>query len=362
MNSRSIIGIGLAACAVAVASPVSMGASGATASVTAGRTTATYAISLPVPPRLQWNANNGYCGEVTFISAGLHFGQYLSQYDARAIASNGTPQYELKAQLLLGVNDTHAASQMRLASTAWTPGAGSTASSFLTWVKTQVIEGHPVAIGVYTNEYLFYGSTNPNAGDPQYDHIVVVTGIKSAHPLTLPAAYYATDQITFSDNGLWTGTASGRPQYSFSYVFGSFQATRQQANAKTGNIYSLADTARDYGIALTGVADPGNETMPVSVSTSVNYEKPGIRNGSTVRPAPMPLTLTVTVSGLTPGRSYDLYRYDSVTVVPTASFNANAAAASQAWSFSATAGTWSLTQQIQSNEEVVYRAVPTSGP
>jgi hypothetical protein len=38
-----------------------------------------------IPPRLQWEANFGYCGEVSLISAGLYYGQYLSQYDARAI-------------------------------------------------------------------------------------------------------------------------------------------------------------------------------------------------------------------------------------------------------------------------------------
>ncbi len=33
---------------------------------------------LDIPPRFQWNANNGYCGEVSFISAGLYYGQYCS--------------------------------------------------------------------------------------------------------------------------------------------------------------------------------------------------------------------------------------------------------------------------------------------
>ena len=40
-----------------------------------------------IPPRLQWNSNDVYCGEVSMISAGLYYGQYLSQYDVRAIAS-----------------------------------------------------------------------------------------------------------------------------------------------------------------------------------------------------------------------------------------------------------------------------------
>jgi len=40
----------------------------------------------------QWDANYGYCGEVSLISAGLYYGQYISQYDARALASPNVPQ------------------------------------------------------------------------------------------------------------------------------------------------------------------------------------------------------------------------------------------------------------------------------
>jgi hypothetical protein len=322
----------------------------------------TYSVSNPITPRIQWNENHGYCGEVSFISAGLYYGQYLSQYDARAIASPGTPQYKASSQLLVGENDTYAASKMHLTYAEWTPGPRSTASSFLQWVKSEVIQGYPVAIGIYENNYRFYGSTNPKAGDPDYDHIVDVTGITSNHPLTLPATYYPTDELAFNDNGLWTGTPSGQPQNIFSYPFGSFQATRQQANAKTGHIYSLPDAVPDYGIALTGVADHDQETVPVRVATSVNYESPQIGHHSNARPKAMALALTVTVSGLHSGTVYNLYRYDSVGSVPNTAFNRHKSAASQSWTFTATGATHTLTQPIQSNDEVIYRAVPASAP
>ena len=88
-----------------------------------------------IPPRLQWNANFGYCGEVSLISAGLYFGQYVSQYDARAIASNGAPQYLSGSQLLLGVNDQTAAAAMHLNALAWDESEGSGSQAFLAWVK-----------------------------------------------------------------------------------------------------------------------------------------------------------------------------------------------------------------------------------
>jgi hypothetical protein len=322
-----------------------------------------YSVSNPIPPHIQWNHNYGYCGEVSFISAGLYYGQYLSQYDARVIAENdNTPptlQYNQSSQLLLGVNDTNVAPQMHLTYDEWTPGPQSTASSFLRWVKGKVIRGYPVAIGIYENYYRFYGSTNRNAGDPDYDHIVDATGVTSKHPLTLPATYYPTDVLTFNDNGLWTG---GGQQNSFSYPFGSFQATRRQANAKKGHVYSLPDSVPDYAIALTGIADQDHETVPVRVATSVNYESPSIGHHSNTRPTPMALTLTVTVSGLNAGTVYNLYRYDSMGRVPNSAFNAQKSAASQSWTFTATGPTYTLSQPIQSNDEVIYRAVPASAP
>jgi hypothetical protein len=322
----------------------------------------TYSVSNDIPPRLQWNASYGYCGEVSFISAGLYYGQYISQYDARAIASDNGPQDKSSSQLLIGVNDTYAATQMHLTYTEWNTSAETSTNQFLAWVAGEVVAGHPVAIGIYTNEYLFYGKTNPNAGDPDYDHIVPVTGVASNSPLTNPATYYSTDIITFNDNGLWTGTPSGQPQYVFSYPFESFEATRRQANSKTGNVYSVSSDGSNYGIAITGVIDQDRETVPVSVATNLNYEKPAIKNRSNARPSPEPLTLTVTVSGLQPGTSYNLYRYNSMASVPNTAFNANAPQAYEHWAISATSSSYTMTENIESSDEAIYRAVPASAP
>lgn len=325
-----------------------------------GHPHATYSASNAIPPRLQWNENFGYCGEVSFISAGLYYGQYLSQYDARAIASKNTPQSKSSSQLLIGVNDTYAATQMHLTYAEWNTTSETSTNQFLAWVKGEVAAGYPVAIGIYTNEYLFYGKTSPSAGDPDYDHIVPVTGVASNSPLN--STYYASDVITFSDNGLWTGTSNGQPQYVFSYPFGTFEASRRTANAKTGSVYSVTNDNANYGVAITGIVDQSRETVPVRLATSVNYESPEIKNGSNTRPASMPLTLTVSVSGLTPGTAYNLYRYNAMASVPNSAFNANAASAYEKWSFVATGTSYVTTENIQSSDEAIYRAVPGSAP
>jgi len=101
-----------------------------------------------LPPRLQWGANKGYCGEVSFISAGMYYGQYVSQYDARALASPGVAQNMTSSQLLLGVNDAAAATKMHLNYSTWDNSGTSNTNNFLLWVKSKVAAGYPVVIGL----------------------------------------------------------------------------------------------------------------------------------------------------------------------------------------------------------------------
>ena len=321
----------------------------------------TYTAGSRLPPRIQWNANYGYCGETAFVSAGLYYGQYISQYDARAIASKNTRQSLESSQLLLGVNDVAAAKAMHLNATAFNTAKQPTSRAFLTWVKSNVVAGSPVVIGVFANQSRFYGTANLNAGDTEYDHIVTVTGITSTRSLTGPTIYYADDVLTFNDGGLWTGT-NGQPQNSFSYPFGTFATTRQRANSRTGAVYSLKSGA-DYGIAITGIIDLNRDTVPVRLTTSVNAETPTMVDGSNTRPAAKPVTLTITVSSLKPGTTYNLYRYSSMANVPDSTFNANAAKAAQKWTITIPSGsTYTMTQTINSNEIAVYRAVPAGAP
>jgi hypothetical protein len=321
----------------------------------------TYSIGNDLPPRYQWNSNYGYCGEVSMISAGLYYGQYLSQYDARTLDGSGLPQNRYRSQLLVGVNAATAAANMHLSAVPSDARTGNNSEQFLAWVKSYVVVGDPAIIGIYMNQYLFYGDKNPNAGS-DYDHIVPVIGISSNHPLT-DTQYYGTDVITFNDNGEWTGTPNGQPKYVFSYEFGPFQKTRQQANSPTGTIYSLPDKTTDYGIAITGIIDEDHETVPVRVATNVNYERPAIKNGSNTRPTPMPLTLTITVSGLNPGTTYNLYRYDSMANVPNTAFNAHASQAYEHWTITISSGsTYTMSENIMSDDVAAYRAVPASAP
>lgn len=346
-------------------------------------------------PRLQWEHNGGYCGEVSMISAGLYYGQYLSQYDVREIASPGMKQNakgssgNYSAQLLLGENAAATAAALRLAYEQMEMNSDS--EGFMAWVKNHVAQGHPVIIGVFNNVNML--RDEPLPGDNEYDHIVPVFGFGSRHPLT-DQTYYPDDVILFSDNGLYTqpGNPLGYttppqgyiPQYQYFFPLDTdngpypnvynFLLGREEANNLKGNIYSLLDlptyqsdppSKSNYGLAITGVMDPNHETLPVRVVTDPNREHPAIAHDSNDRPQSMTLTLTVTVSGLTPGIAYNLYRYeytpaDKQIDVPIRDFNSseNAHKATHVQSINISSGTtWSTTLQITSDLKIFFRAV-----
>lgn len=93
-------------------------------------------------------------------NTGLYYGQYMSQYcaichnTAREIALKNKPQ--TSGQLLLGVNDKYAATQMHLRSIEWNTASERTTNQFLVWVKHNVAKGYPVAIGIYTRDIKSY--------------------------------------------------------------------------------------------------------------------------------------------------------------------------------------------------------------
>jgi len=304
-------------------------------------------------PRLQWMHNGGYCGEVCLISAGLYYGQYLSQYDVRKIAANGGAQDA--GEVLLGINDLEVAEKLHLKAIRWDAESETDTHDFISWVKGHVESGHPVAMGVFANQKLFYSDPNPTAGDEYYDHIVMVSGWASNKPLT-DAGYDSHDLITFNDNGLWDN--GEKPPYIFSYAMNSFQTTRKGANTSK-NVYSLENGGSNFGLAVTGV---NGDTLPVQIATSVNYENE-VGEGNVPPPQPLQIELTLSLSSLTPNVAYKLYRYNTLNAVPDAGFNAKSGQAIKTWDVQITTGTtYTLTETISSDEMAFYRCVRADAP
>ena len=318
-----------------------------------------YSSDLGIAPRLQWNSNYGYCGEVSFISAGMYYGQYTSQWTARSLASPGTPQTKEESQLLIGVNDVEAAERMRLQAVPFDSESQRSTRSYLTWVKSMVLRGYPVIIGVLVNMSEF---EDDSAGSSEYDHIVPVTGIGSRSPLSAAdRRYRPTDVITFSDNGV-DGSAAPSDAM-FRYRFNAFQKSRGQANDPDAPAYSLLNRPMNYATAVTGVRDLDGVTIPVRLTSSTDGEGAQDDDRLVAPPAPKAIDLTATVTIPDSTRGYNVYLYDDFAKVPVSNFNASAANAVQSWTIPPGSGaTWSKTITTMSDQTRVFRAVPISAP
>ena len=122
----------------------------------------------------------------------------------------------------------------------------------------------------------------------------------------------------------------------------------------------LKNTPENYGIAIEGVLDLDDVTIPVKLTSNVNYE-PEISGNTS--PSPIPIVLTATVYIDDQSVPYKVYRYDDFAKVPVAGFNAEADRAVQSWDIPAqSVATATFTINVMSNQTVVLRAVPASAP
>jgi hypothetical protein len=309
-------------------------------------------VCLDLPTQVQWPANFGYCGEISLIVAGLYYGQYLSQYDARALVSRDGSQSRKSSQLLLDENEGAAAMAMKLRYEIW-PKTG-TVTDFLLWTKNHLLKGHPVIWGVYANTKLF--NITPAQGD-NYDHIVPVVKFKSNHDI-MENRVYPDDEITFSDNGDYAQSVRSGPMH-WSYPISKLIFSRAE---QPNQPYYLND-GENSAVAITGIEDENSETLRVQVQPGQRHEYGEIDDGKDERPEAKPVRLEITVSGLTPGIHYKLYKYDSLASVPVSNFNAQRRKATKAFDIMISSGsTNTIRETIMSDEMALYRAVEADAP
>jgi len=275
-----------------------------------------------VTPFYQWENNDGYCGEVSMMIAGLNNGQWMSQYNARLVCGTGLSQSgpdgacaahhnvpNYNAQLLIedpgtgvsGPNIYADAAQCvansRLSGSTFDysaqPAGSAGYEQYMSWVKSKVIAGQQVTVAVLLN-----GGTST-----QYDHEVAVIKIGTNHPPTDPT-YYADDVLYFDDHGVYTlsrnhfttnpaippgagSDSTGCTVYVFGYSFGSLPQTRVEANAQGAQAYSIiipeggstvSGTGgsgysvvsimgpHNYGFSVAGPQDTDGVTLPVQVA------------------------------------------------------------------------------------------------
>jgi hypothetical protein len=286
----------------------------------------------PVAPFYQWENNDGYCGEVSMMQAGLNNGQWMSQYNARLVCGTGLSQsgpngacaahrnqVNNNAQLLIenpgtGVTgpNTYADAALCLANSRLSgstfdysdqaPGLAGY-EQYMSWVKQQVIEGRQVTIALLIN----------GGSDSQYDHEVAVMKIGTNHS-PADASYYPDDVIYFDDHGAYTlsGTGftsnpaippgagsdtKGCTPFVYGYNFASLANTRAGANQQGAQGYSIVIPGdrqiytwnggsgyspvaiagpHNYAFSVSGPEDPSSVTLPVALTIA----GPTVSNGA----------------------------------------------------------------------------------
>lgn len=285
---------------------------------------ATLVSQLPIPSRLQWEELDGYCGECSIQQAALYFGTYVSQYACRGIINTNQ-----LSQLLVAVNAQKVLTALRLTSTEF--DYNRTASpQFLPWfgwVKQHLYLKHPVMIVAYVR----------GLSDPDYDHIMLATGFTSTDSTT----YRATDLLCFND--------------CFDPLVKTRVASTLNDNRKmrvNGAKYPFCiPTTTCYGCAITGIQDTSLAALPVQVILNT-WSEPDIIAGA----KPATLNATVSISGLTIGKSYSLYRYNDYRTVPTTKYAKSVYSSVVQFVANSTAATYPVL--IPSNSVAVFRCLP----
>lgn len=284
----------------------------------------TTTIRMPIAPRRQWDQKNGYCGECCVQQAALYFGTYVSQYVCRAIINSNQ-----QSQLLVAVNAQKVLSALKLGSTEFNYN-GYPSPQFPTyfgWVKQHLKLLHPVLITAFVK----------GLSDPDYDHIMLATGVTSSNFTT----YNSADQLYFND--CFSSQVSIRTASTLNDI---------RSMLVNGAKYSFCiPTKICYGCAVLGIQDTSGKAVPVSLTLGT-WTEPNVIAGV----APSTLAASVNVRGLVPGKAYSLFRYNDYRTVPTSNYTFSTY--SSVRNFVASSSNASFSESIISNGVAIFRCVP----
>ena len=290
---------------------------------------------LNIQPRSMWgqvgttfNPNpQGYCGEASVQTAGLYYGNYVSQ----GIVWNAAGT---NSQLLLGTsqNGGKAVNALYLTYSEWSSSSGSQKTAYTAWVKSQIDAGYPVIAGFYLK----------TLSDPDYDHIMPIIGYKITSG-DISGFYYNTlmdDVSAYSSTGYVELTIGSQ-----------FFATRSQCSSSS-NVYCLPSGVA-YGISVTGNRYPSD--APAQLFTNPWNNDPDWGPIDGVNAAPISITGTLVVQ-TTAGANFTCLRFDSTSSLPNNDRYMCSSSYSKKYTFGATGSSYSLAvADMMSNGNYFFR-------
>ncbi|UJR17124.1 hypothetical protein I4U23_004020 [Adineta vaga] len=249
-------------------------------------------ILLDIPPRLQWENGNGFCGEVTIQSFGLYYGAWISQKLVRDINQG---EYLLEKTSMDDCRTPYnTLSILGFTYNVWDWKNSSQPQfrDYCCWMKKSIIQGYPVMFVVYLRYF----------HQKDYDHVMPAFGIRFRDENN----YDPTDVLTYCN--LYHERLIERKMNE--QDLGATRKTCQKHCGEGGCI----PLDIDYGIAFTGILDEDHVTLPVRLSVSASNEP---NTHPAYNEQPIEMDGIVTIRNLTIDRVYVLLRYSSYAYVPT---------------------------------------------
>ena len=251
---------------------------------------------LNIPPRYMWGWSetaelHGYCGETSFQSALLYYGNYVSAEHCRYADGN--------VELLIGENDVKAAKNLHLRYDAWNYNSKKPqGDSFVSWCKKSLNNGCPVITG-------FYQMYEEDEGDDDYDHIMIVVG-------------YTVDK-------------DGDDQLYFNDFYKNEVSLTEYAHRKRNQWicdeeptqpfeYTLP-TNVCYGISIKGIVDKNDECYRCRLEIPNFFKEPDWGAEDKLNEKPIEIKGILHIVNLTVGKGYRILRFDSFDSCPEKNFN-----------------------------------------
>jgi hypothetical protein len=226
------------------------------------------------------------------------------------------------------------------------------AQSYLKWIKKNIAANQPIVTFVMCK-----GDSHTGYGLGPFDHIEPAFGLYSNHPLT--------DEEIYDDDWLVHGSdysPDGVKNLGYFRKFNSMVDTvKMDGNCKDAQAphglneaYPCYNDQLNWGAAITGLADPKNITLPLSLWVD-NWKEPNVRTGE----KPVEMTATILVKGLTAGKEYVVYMFETTEAYPSDS-SFHEGGHKFKYPFKAEKDTFKFTapDKIMSNEMAYYVCVP----
>ena len=217
-----------------------------------------------------WDTGNGYCGSWSVQNVGITMGFWMGQNQGRKLIGN--------KEVLLGVNMDKLLDALNL--TYIENYHEKDNQIFLEWATASLKNKEPVIIGVKCHDSW--------CQDEDYDHIIPLHAVDISQ-----STYNADDVVYFSD---------GLEPSEFNMLF-----SRWAYGADDPNQYwylPIHNRKTNWGVKVTGMKGD-DETIPISLTIHQDRE-PNIAEGE----SGTTMTGSVNMTGLLPGTTYTLLRWD----------------------------------------------------